>query len=391
MPNNTFQQFNKILSESITKGEFVKITLSNKRNNADDLKNVFVKTVNIKKGLALSFVYRYPTKDITKNLSINEGLELIINMLDNIFFQANLFTTKSDWHLLINKNNSTKLTNKPAIITEVPNLNHNNIKNRFLNSENNIYLRELGIVSHDWKIKADMQDKFKQINKYIEIIDGIINSAKIESKLKIADMGSGKGYLTFALYDFLTNTRKLTPEVYGVEYRKELVDFCNEIAQKSKFSNLTFKSGSIAQTDISGINMLIALHACDTATDDAIFKGIQANAQIIICAPCCHKQIRAQMKPNNALKEITKHGILLERQAETITDTIRGLILEAYGYKTKIFEFIETEHTPKNVLIVGVKKDADAEINSKKLAEVSKLKELFGIEMHYLESLLHEI
>lgn len=391
MQKDTFQQFIKILSESINNNEFVKITLSNKRNNADELKNVFAKTVILKKGMAMSFVYRYPTKDITKNMSIAEGIDLLKNMLENLFFQANLFTTKNDWHLLINKNNTSKLTSKPAIITEVPTLSHDHIKNRFLNSENKLYLKELGIVSSDWKVKADMQDKFKQINKYIEIIDGIISSAKIEGKLKIADMGAGKGYLTFALYDFLANTRKLESEVYGVEYRKELVELCNEIAKKSKFTNLTFKSGSIAETDISGVNMLIALHACDTATDDAIFKGIQANSQIIICAPCCHKQIRAQMKPNNVLKEITKHGILLERQAETVTDTIRGLILEAYGYKTKIFEFIETEHTPKNVLIVGVKKDADAEVNLKKLAEVSKIKEMFGIETHYLEELLADI
>jgi hypothetical protein len=134
--------------------------------------------------------------------------------------------------------------------------------------------------------------------------------------------------------------------------------------------------------------MLIALHACDTATDDAIYKGIQANAKVIICAPCCHKQIRKQMAPQNELKNITKHGILLERQAEIVTDTIRSLILEAYGYKTKVFEFIATEHTPKNVLIVGTKSEKNEAAKKESLDKVSGLKNLFNIKTHYLETLL---
>ena len=123
------------------------------------------------------------------------------------------------------------------------------------------------------------------------------------------------------------------------------------------FNDLHFKEGSIEASSLSSVDMLIALHACDTATDEAIYKGIHANATIIICAPCCHKQIRKQMEPDNALQSITKHGILLERQAEMVTDAIRALILEAFGYKTKVFDFISTEHTPKNVLIVGIKKE----------------------------------
>jgi hypothetical protein len=134
--------------------------------------------------------------------------------------------------------------------------------------------------------------------------------------------------------------------------------------------------------------MLIALHACDTATDDAIYKGIQANAKVIICAPCCHKQIRKQMMPDNELKSITKHGILLERQAEIVTDSIRALILEAHGYKTKVFDFIATEHTPKNVMIAAVKNKVDKVDKDELLKKVSGLKGLFNIESHYLEKLL---
>ena len=133
---------------------------------------------------------------------------------------------------------------------------------------------------------------------------------------------------------------------------------------------------------------LIALHACDTATDDAIYKGIKANAKIIICAPCCHKQIRKQMAPENALKSITRHGILLERQAEMVTDAIRALLLEAHGYKTKVFDFIATEHTPKNVMIVAVKSDKAVANPQEYLDKVQELKQLFNIKTHYLETIL---
>ena len=201
-------------------------------------------------------------------------------------------------------------------------------------------------------------------------------------------MGCGKGYLTFALYDYLHNKIKTTATVYGIEMREDLVNKCNSIAESVGYDKLHFKKGTIQDAVLPSIDMLIALHACDTATDDAIYKGIQANAKVIICAPCCHKQIRRQMAPDNELKSITKHGILLERQAEMVTDAIRALLLEANGYKTKVFDFIATEHTPKNVMIVGTK-TKDGKVNKAEwLTKVAELKKLFNIEYHYLEKLL---
>jgi hypothetical protein len=200
-------------------------------------------------------------------------------------------------------------------------------------------------------------------------------------------MGSGKGYLTFALYDYLTHTLKKDATITGIEMREDLVNKCNQIATNSHYQNLKFEKGTIQETVLPAVDMLIALHACDTATDDAIFKGIKANAKVIICAPCCHKQIRKQMAPENELKSITKHGILLERQAEIVTDSIRALILEAQGYKTKVFEFIATEHTPKNVLIVGTKTNRTETEKQENLEKIAGLKKLFNIKSHYLETL----
>jgi hypothetical protein len=167
-----------------------------------------------------------------------------------------------------------------------------------------------------------------------------------------------------------------------------LVDICNTIAQKAGLANLNFVKGTIEKAELNKIDILIALHACDTATDDAIYRGIKSEAELIVCAPCCHKQIRKAMNVTNELNNVTRFGILKERQAEIITDTIRAMILEAHGYKTNVFEFISLEHTPKNVMIVG-RKTKDKKNKKEILNNIAAIKRLYGIEKHYLETLLN--
>lgn len=379
-------EFLQLLSPAFQKQELVKLTLGGKRNKASDLKNVFVKPVALKAGNKLSFVYRYNTKDITKNLDEKEAYTTIEQLLKDDFYNADLFTTSNDYQLL-QQNEKVKIITKPASHTIAGIQQHDKQKQRIVQSKNNIYLQQLGITTADGMVKKDMQDKYKQINRYVEIIEGIIKEIDFGKSISVVDMGSGKGYLTFALYDYLSNTLQLQATVSGIEMREDLVNTCNKIAAASTFKYLHFKKGTIAGTTLPSTDMLIALHACDTATDDAIYKGVQANAKVIIVAPCCHKQIRKQMKPGNVLSSITKHGILLERQSEMVTDTIRALLLEAAGYKTKVFEFIGTEHTPKNVMIVGVKSN-HAVAKEEHLEKVKSLKGLFNIQQHYLEKLL---
>jgi hypothetical protein len=233
-----------------------------------------------------------------------------------------------------------------------------------------------------------MSDKYKQINQYIELLAPYLNDLSSINNLHIADMGSGKGYLTFALHDYIVNKLKLNAKTTGVEFRQELVDTCNTIAQKAGLKNISFVKGTIEKTELDKIDILIALHACDTATDDAIYRGIKSEAELIVCAPCCHKQIRKAMNVSNELNNITRFGILKERQAEIITDTLRAMILEANGYKTNVFEFISLEHTPKNVMIVGRKTTAKKTNKKQILTNIASIKKLYGIEKHYLETLL---
>ncbi len=382
------EEFIDLINAAFKAQVFIKITIGNLREKKSYLKNIFIKPVFIKENAMLSFVYRYQDKDVTKNFLLDETNDTIKKMLRNFFYNAELYTTTENiYYTQDAKTSKEKVvikTLEKAIVQKI--ITHDKQKQRLLNA-NSIYLKALGITSAEGNVKAAMQHKFKQINRYVEIIDGILKETPFANGFNVVDMGSGKGYLTFALYDFL-QSKNIAVKINGIELREELVKKCNDIAHQSTFDGLQFTRGSIQEVELTAVDMLIALHACDTATDDAIAKGIKANAIFIICAPCCHKQIRKQIAPTNALQNITKHGILLERQAEMITDTIRALILEAHGYKTKVFDFIEEENTPKNVLIVGRKsKFSDIGFNDN-MEKVAALKKLFGIKEHYLETII---
>jgi SAM-dependent methyltransferase len=385
--NNALQNILQKIKAHSTKQELLKIVLGNKRNVAATLKTIIVKPALIKRVLQLSFTYRYNTKDEVKNFTTDEAIVQLENLLQTEFYNADVFTIVANYHFVANKKDNAKLVTKPATIVAMQDMAHDKIKHRIAPAAAP-YLQALGITTAEGVVKKDMQDKYKQINHYIEIIDGILKNTDLPATITVVDMGSGKGYLTFALYHYLHHTLQRTAKVYGVELRPDMVQLCNSSAAKQGFAQLQFIEGSIQNAAIPNADVLIALHACDTATDDAIYRGISTNAKIIICAPCCHKQIRKEMAPDNELQSITKHGILLERQAEMVTDTIRALLLDAHDYKTKVFEFIDTAHTPKNVMITAVKTTKPATTKQQSMQSVAGLKKLFNIKSHYLETLL---
>lgn len=378
------EQFLEAFDESLKNETFIKITLSKKGSKSADLKNVYGRLVSIKNELMLSLQYRFETRDEVKNIALPRAKKTIADMLGNDFLNADLFTTTADYSLQFNKKRKGRFFQKAASQSEKPSQEHNRQKHRFIQAENNPYLPAMGVTNAKGDILKDGQRKFRQINKYIEIIDALIRQQALPSDAHIVDMGSGKGYLTFALYDYLHHQMNWGISMTGIELRSNLVEFCNDLANKSEYQQLEFLSKDIHDYHPEKINMLIALHACDIATDIAIAKGIQADAEIIVVAPCCHKQVRKAMKHENELSAVLKHGILEERQAELITDGIRALLLEAHGYQTKVFEFISTEHTSKNLMITAVK----SKPKEGALAQVQAIKKQFGIEFHYLEKLL---
>lgn len=391
-------EFNSVLSGSIAASTMVKLSLGNYNGNEKELKNIYIKKVKIKRADMLSFNYRYKTRDIFKNLQLDEGLKLIGNLLSNDFRIGTLFTIDEEVIIEHDKKGVIRLRRRTLGKKLEVSTAHDKEKKRIIKPSNNPYLHALKITDADGNVFKNAQDKYKQINQYIEILSSLIKELP-EGKIKnVVDMGSGKGYLTFALYDYLHQQLNLKAKVTGVEFRADLVTLCNDIAKQANFAQLNFVEGSIQDYNVDEINLLIALHACDTATDDAIFKGIKAGAELIVVAPCCHKQIRREIekhKVKNDVSFLTKYGIFLERQAEMVTDGIRALILEYYGYKTKVFEFISDAHTPKNVLVVGVKRSQRSEVRSPKseeqeviLQKIRETKAYFGIDYHHLEQLL---
>ncbi len=388
MENIQMTKFFDKLKSFIYNKELIKLVISHQRDHSSDLKNIIISIIEIKKGIRLNFVYRYKTKDITKNFDFEEAIAMIEKSLEADFFNADLFSANETLRLFITDHGKVKIRSNQTIMKPVADFSHDHKKERLITTENNIYLRELGILNANFDVRIDMNDKYLQINRYVELISPFIRELTLSDGFHVADMGSGKGYLTFALYDYLTNILGKTPVMTGVESRDDLVKLSNDVAKKTGFANLTFINGTIQDAALERIDILIALHACDTSTDDAIFRGISAGASLIVCAPCCHKQIRKEFHVTNQLKSITKHGILEERQAEIITDGIRALLLEYHGYKTKVFEFISTDHTPKNVMIVGRKISGNLPGKIKNQKNIRAIKELFGINRHYLEELL---
>ncbi len=388
MITNYQETFFEKLKNCIDNNELIKMIVNNRRQKSIDLKSIIVTIVKLKVGNRLNFVYRHQTKDITKNYEFEEGINILKKAMEDDFYNADIYANTQNINLIISPNGKVQLKTHEPTLQPLSTFNHDRIKERLINPIGNIYLRELKITNANWEVRREMSDKYKQINRYIELLEPELTEISLKDDYHIVDMGSGKGYLTFALYDYLTNTQKKNVAMTGVEFREELVDACNEIAKKAEYNKLTFVKGSIEKTELSQIDILIALHACDTATDDAIYRGISANAQLIVVAPCCHKQIRKEFNVTNELSNVVKYGILKERQAEIITDSLRAMLMEAFGYKTKVFEFVSTEHTPKNLLIVGRK---TTDINPDKqqiLSNVQKIKEIYGIDKHYLETLL---
>ena len=389
MSADRIEEFLSAVKTAFAGNTLVSLRLGGYHGSEVDLKSIDVKKIVAKGTEKFSFTFHYKTRDIIKNQIQPEALGNLRTALRDEFRSARLATTEFD---LTFERNGDKVRLKRSEVAgrAAPSTTHDRAKNRPLTQTDKPYLHALGITGKDGQVRNDAQDKFRQINKMVEIFAPLIQAIKAD-RPRIVDMGAGKGYLDFALYDYLANVASRPADIIGVELRDKLVADGNATAAVSGFSGLSFVPGTILDYDASGADAVIALHACDTATDDAIYQGIKAGASLIAVAPCCHKQIRRQMetgKPATELDVLLRHGIFLERQAEMVTDTLRALLLELSGYRVKVFEFVSDAHTPKNNLIVAEKDGRVGRDRDAVLKQVAEIKALFGIERHYLEGLL---
>lgn len=383
------EKFISEFAKSLHEETFVKMTLGNYKGSDEHLQKILIRLVSTKKGTRLFFLYRYDTRDTVKNFDFNEGVKILREILGTDFFAGHLFTTQNDFQLDIGKKGKSRLNQAKPTFKTKPTTSHDREKKRFV-QKNSFYLQALGITTDAGEIRDKQHDKWKQINKFVETLSKFFENSLLKDKreLKIVDMGSGKGYLTFATYDYFKNILGLDVKVIGIDTKSELIGLCNDIAKTCEFNDLQFVNGWIGDYDLQDVDILLALHACNTATDDAIFKGIKANADLIVVAPCCHQEIRPQIQSPEMFSGILRHGIMLERMAETITDGLRSLLLEKSGYSTKLFEFIATEHTPKNNMLVGTKLKNQSD-SSKVETQIAEIKSFYGIKEQRLENLLN--
>ncbi|NBA94745.1 SAM-dependent methyltransferase [Pseudomonas sp. R5(2019)] len=382
-------QFLTLLETSLEQNALVKLVLARHVGAQVDLQRLIIKPLTVKEQPCLSFVYRYKTRDITRNFPLDEAQALVAELLPESFRNAHLLTLTDELQLEFSKKGKPMLHRTAAQQTrEAPAAGHDREKKRYLELARP-FLVDLGVTDRQHQLIPAMSRKWKQINKFIEVFSHALSSSVLsaEQALRVADFGSGKGYLTFAIHDYLTNTLQRQAQVTGVELRQDMVTLCNTAAARLEHPGLTFEHGDVRTVVPSEIDVMIALHACDIATDYAIHTGIRCGAAIIMCSPCCHKQIRLQIQSPGLLKPMLQYGLHLGQQAEMVTDSLRALYLEACGYETKVFEFISLEHTNKNKMILAVKRAQPAD-PSALLEKIQALKAFYAIEEHCLESLL---
>lgn len=382
------QRFFSLLQQAMAENCLQRLLLSKYQGSQSELQRVEITPVQIKSELHWRFVWQYQTNHQTRNYLFNEAVSLLTELLPGQFKAAQLSTTTEEGQLTISKKGKALLNIKKTTNQQQADTRHNRQKQRFV-EQSRPFLTALGVTDQQGRVIPAMANKWKQINKFIEILQNAVrDSGLLQAKqLHVADFGSGKAYLTFAMHDYFCHTLGLDAQITGVELRQNLVNLCNETAVGLNLTGLHFEQGDVKHFRARGINVMVALHACDVATDYAIHMGIRTGAEIIMCSPCCHKEVRPQIRLPEVMAPMLEHGIHLGQEAEMVTDSLRALLLEAHGYHTKVFEFISLEHTSKNKMILATKR-RKVKDNSTVLQQIAAIKQFYGIKQQCLEQLL---
>ncbi len=400
------------LRQSLADDSFVRLVLGRPQGNEPSLQKLLARRIVLRGAEQLSLVWRHQTKDITKNLPLDEALALIASLLADSFRHAHLVTRGHDIQLALGKKGRWGLRiGKLAAAGDAANtdaddadagadgkplaaaLAHDRARQHAL-ALNTPFLTELGVTDAQHRLVPAMARKWRQINKFVEILGHAISQSPLAGRdpalpVRVLDFGAGKGYLTFAVHHHLQAIGR-APEVTGVEQRQELSTLCNQAVARLGLNGLHFECGDVRQHAAAASDIMIALHACDIATDVAMHRGITSGAAIILCSPCCHQQLRPQMHSPALLQPMLRHGIHMAEQAEMLTDTLRALLLQSAGYEAQVFEFISPEHTSKNKMVLAVRRDRPLPEPRRLalLAQVAELKAFYGVREQMLESLL---
>ena len=388
MQDDAVHRFIEHVEHALGDATFVKLVLGKPRAAGSDLVRVSVRPVLLKGEQRLAFVHTHATRDITQHYASADGVQQLRALISAVFGHAHLYTTADAWQLLIGKKGRATLIHAKPASADAPATTHDREKHRYV-ALDRPFLTELGVTNVQHQLVPAMARKWKQINKFVEVLAHALDATplKTATRIDVVDFGSGKGYLTFAMHEHLRETLGLNASVTGVELRPDMVDLCNGVVQRLALTGLRFEQGDVQSIVPPRIDIMIALHACDTATDHAIHTGVRAGAAIIMCSPCCHKELRPQLLSPHPLRPILKHGVHRGQEAEMLTDSLRALLLDACGYDSQVFEFVALEHTNKNKMILAVKR-AVAKPADEVWQQIREIKGFYGIRDQCLERLL---
>lgn len=381
------KQVEELIKEEFSKEELIQAVLSSRRKkDENNFTKVSIKPVMIKDELRYQFTFEYKTKEIHKNLNSLDSTSEIKTLLENDFKQAVIFSKKADYHILISKKGKANILKKRATKEEMD-LSHNKVKEYII--EEGVpcaFLIRLGVMTKEGKVIAKKYDKFKQLNRFLEMVADIIPKIKTTEKLTIVDFGCGKSYLTFAMYHYLVNILDLNVKIVGLDLKEDVITFCNKVAQDLDYKDLKFIYGDIKDfEEFEKVDMVVTLHACDTATDAALAKAVTWNAQAILSVPCCQHEFLNKIH-NEVMLPMEKHGIIKEKLSSLITDSLRANMLEIVGYQVQILEFIDMEHTPKNILIRAIK--SKSKNKQEAIKDYKEFKKFWGLDDLYIEKAL---
>jgi SAM-dependent methyltransferase len=360
------ERLKNILDEQLT-AELANIIISNPRRAALAQK-IKIRPVLLKDELNFQ-ITEYKGKQVFhENLKKEEAIDYIINQMENFFGQMVLESRSKTVNMLVSKKGTVTIKQK-AQKNEIKQkeLSHNRKKRYILEEGTAVpFLVDLGVQTKEGKIVNSRYDKFRQINRFLEFIQDIVENLPKGREITIVDFGCGKSYLTFAMYHYLKVMKGFDIRVIGLDLKEDVIAYCNELKEKYGYDKMSFTTGDIASyTGVDAVDMVVTLHACDTATDYALEKAVKWGASVILSVPCCQHQLNYQMK-NDELAAVLKYGLLKERIAALVTDGLRAEMLEQCGYDTQVLEFIDMEHTPKNILIRAVKKNKDRKVSFEK-------------------------
>ena len=344
----------------------LRMTISGKRHGelADKVK---IRPVKLKEELYFQTCVSDGKKEFHKNYEKAELLEQLDHWLRKDYRQLQMDTTTQSIQALVSKKGKATVKQKIARDMRSARVLDHNRKKRYLLEEGTPipFLVDLGVMTAEGAIVRSRYDKFRQINRYLEFVEDILPELDKDRELTLIDFGCGKSYLTFALYYYLTVKKQCRIRMIGLDLKKDVMEHCQELAEKYGYDRLTFLTGDIADYDgVEQVDMVVSLHACDTATDYALEKALQWNAKVIFAVPCCHHELNRQMH-STEMNPVLKYGLIQERMAALMTDAFRADVLELEGYQVQVLEFIDMEHTPKNILIRAVKQNTPLSFEKK--------------------------